>query len=147
LATVIGRSSRLKALIVSSDPEEHGLRMILNYGHTIGHAIEQATGYGQLMHGEAVAVGMMGAARLSAELGLIDLALVDRQADLLRSYGLPLVAPGLDATAVLDAMRRDKKVEHGRLRFVLLEGPGRAVVRGDVPEELVVRTVQALARG
>ncbi len=147
LAAIIARSSRLKALVVSSDPLERGLRAILNYGHTIGHAIESTTGYTEYMHGEAVSVGMMGAARIAAELGMIDQSVVDRQADLLRTFGLPLVAPGINTTAVLDAMTRDKKVERGRMRFVLLHGVGRAVVRGDVPEDLVVRTVQALARG
>ena len=146
LAAVTARSSRLKALIVSSDPEERGIRAILNYGHTIGHAIEQSTGYTEYMHGEAVSVGMMGAARIAAELGMIDATLVDRQADLLRSFGLPLVAPGVNVTATLDAMRRDKKVERGRSRFVLLEGVGHTVVRGDVPDDLVERTVRALTR-
>ena len=147
LAAVTARSSRLKALIVSSDPEERGIRAILNYGHTIGHAIEQSTGYTAYMHGEAVAIGMMGAARIAAALGMIDDVLVDRQADLLRSFGLPLVAPGVNVTAILDAMRRDKKVERGRNRFVLLQGVGHTVVRDDVPDDLVERTVHALTRG
>jgi 3-dehydroquinate synthase len=147
LADVIARSSRLKALIVSSDPEEHGIRAILNYGHTIGHAIESTTGYSEYMHGEAVSIGMMGAARIAQELGMIDQALVNRQADVLRSFGLPLVAPGINTTAALDAMTRDKKVERGQMRFVLLEGVGRTVVRSDVPRDLVVSTVQALGRG
>ena len=147
LAHVIGRSSHLKALIVSSDPHERGVRAILNYGHTIGHAIEQSTGYTEYMHGEAVAIGMMGAGRIAVELGLLEATVVDRQSDLLRSFGLPLVAPGMNVRAVLEAMLRDKKVEQGKLRFVLLEGIGRAVVRGDVPEDLVSRTVQGLARG
>ena len=147
LAQVIGRSSHLKALIVSSDPEERGIRAILNYGHTIGHAIEQATGYTEYMHGEAVAVGMMGAGRIAVELGILEATVVDRQADLLRSFGLPLVAPGINVRAVLEAMQRDKKVEQGRMRFVLLEEVGRTTIRGDVPEDLVSRTVQSLARG
>ena len=147
MAHVIGRSSHLKGLIVSSDPQERGIRAILNYGHTIGHAIEQSTGYTEYMHGEAVAIGMMGAGRIAVELGLLDAAVVDRQSDLLRSFGLPLVAPGMNVRAVLEAMMRDKKVEQGKLRFVLLEDVGRAIVRGDVPEDLVSRTVQQLARG
>ncbi|MSQ30597.1 MAG: 3-dehydroquinate synthase [Dehalococcoidia bacterium] len=147
LAQVIGRSSHLKALIVSSDPQERGIRAILNYGHTIGHAIEQATGYTEYMHGEAVAIGMMGAGRIAVELGILDATVVDRQSDLLRSFGLPLIAPGINVRAVIEAMQRDKKVEQGRMRFVLLEGVGRTVVRGDVPEDLVSRTVQSLARG
>ncbi|TAJ20893.1 MAG: 3-dehydroquinate synthase [Dehalococcoidia bacterium] len=147
VAEVVARSSRVKALIVSSDPEERGIRAILNYGHTTGHGIEQATGYTEYMHGEAVSVGMMAAGRIGVELGTMDQALLDRQADLLRAFGLPTAAPGVNVTAVLDAMKRDKKVEQGRLRFVLLEGPGRAIVRGDVPEDLVARTVQSVLRG
>ena len=147
MAHVIGRSSHLKALIVSSDPHERGIRAILNYGHTIGHAIEQSTGYTEYMHGEAVAIGMMGAGRIAVELGILDVTVVDRQSDLLRSFGLPLIAPGINVRAVLEAMQRDKKVEQGQMRFVLLEGVGRTVVRGDVPADLVSRTVQSLARG
>ena len=147
VAEVVGRSSRVKALIVSSDPEERGIRAILNYGHTVGHGIEQATGYTEYTHGEAVSVGMMAAGRLGVELGTMDQALLDRQADLLRAFGLPTAAPGVNVTAVLDAMKRDKKVERGRMRFVLLEGPGLATVRGDVPEDLVARTVQSVLRG
>ena len=147
VAQVVAQSSRLKALIVSSDPEERGIRAILNYGHTTGHGIEQATQYTQYMHGEAVSIGMMAAGRIGVELGTMDQALLDRQADLLRAFGLPTAAPGVNATAVLDAMKRDKKVEQGRLRFVLLEGPGLATVRGDVPQELVERMVQSVLRG
>ncbi len=147
VAQVVAQSSRLKALIVSSDPEERGLRAILNYGHTTGHGIEQATGYAQYMHGEAVSVGMMAAARIGVELGVTEQSLLDRQSDLLRAFGLPTAAPGVNATAVLDAMKRDKKVEQGRLRFVLLEGAGLATVRGDVPEDLVARMVQSVLRG
>ncbi|MDP2328094.1 MAG: 3-dehydroquinate synthase [Dehalococcoidia bacterium] len=147
VAEVVARSSRLKALVVSSDPKEQGLRAILNYGHTIGHGIEQATGYRDYMHGEAVSVGMMGAAKISQAMGLIDQSVVDRQADLLRSFGLPLVAPDVNTTVIMDAMTRDKKVEQGRLRFVLLQGVGHAIVRGDVSGELVSRTVASLVRG
>ncbi len=147
VAQVVARSSWLKALVVSSDPLEQGLRSILNYGHTIGHGIEHATGYRDFMHGEAVAVGMMGAASISRDMGLLDQSFVDRQADLLRSFGLPLVAPGMNTAVVLDAMTRDKKVEQGRMRFVLLEGVGRAIVRSDVSGELVSRTLASLARG
>jgi 3-dehydroquinate synthase len=146
LAAVIARSSRLKALVVSSDPTERGLRAILNYGHTIGHGIEAAGRYSEYLHGEAVSVGMMGAARIGVELGLIDTALAERHRELLQSYGLPLAAPEANAERVLEAMRLDKKVERGRHRFVLLEGVGRTVVRDDVPAELVERVVRELVR-
>ena len=147
VAYVTARSARVKALVVSSDPKEQGLRAILNYGHTIGHAIEQVTGYTEYLHGEAVSIGMMGAARIGLELGMIDEDLLHRQADLLRAFGLPLVAPGLNVTVILDAMQRDKKVVQGKLRFVLLEGVGRPVVRGDISADLVQRAVTSLVRG
>ncbi len=144
LAAVTARSARLKALIVSTDPGERGLRRILNYGHTIGHAIETVTGYSDYLHGEAVSVGMMGAARIGERMGLSDGELVARQADVLRAFGLPLSAPGLSPRELMDAMRLDKKVEGGRLRFVLLESLGRAVVRDDVPEKLIEEVVRGL---
>ncbi len=147
LTHVIARSSRLKALIVSADPKERGLRAILNYGHTIGHAIEAVTGYEDYLHGEAVSVGMMGAARIAERMGILDNEVVARQADVLRTLGLPLAAPGVDTQAVMDTMFLDKKVEAGRLRFVLLEEIGRPVVRGDVPEEIVREVVRGLTAG
>jgi shikimate kinase / 3-dehydroquinate synthase len=147
VAYLTARSARVKALVVSSDPREQGLRAILNYGHTIGHAIEQVTGYTEYMHGEAVSIGMMGAIRIARELEMVNEDLLHRQADLLRAFGLPLVAPGLNVTVILEAMQRDKKVEGGQLRFVLLEDVGRVTVRGDVPAEAVQRAVTALVRG
>ncbi len=147
LAHVIARSSRLKALIVSADPKERGLRAILNYGHTIGHAIEAVTGYEDYLHGEAVSVGMMGAARIAERMGILDNEVVARQADVLRTLGLPLAAPGVNAEAVMETMLLDKKVEAGRLRFVLLEEIGHPVVHGDVPGEIVRDVVRALTAG
>ena len=144
LAAVVARSSRLKALVVSSDPMERGMRAILNYGHTIGHAIEAATSYQDYLHGEAVSVGMMGAARLAVRLGMHDEELLARQADVLRAFDLPLAAPGVDVEAVMSAMRLDKKVRAGRLRFVLLEDIGRPMLRDDVPEDLVREVVRGV---
>jgi 3-dehydroquinate synthetase len=124
---------------------EQGVRALLNYGHTIGHGIEAATSFGgDYLHGEAVAVGMMGAARIGVRMGLHDEELLARQADLLRAFGLPLTAPGVDARAVLDAMRMDKKVVGGHMRFVLLERLGQATVRADVPEALTSEVVRTL---
>lgn len=146
MARVTARSARLKSLVVSADPKERGLRAILNYGHTIGHGIEAATGYTDFLHGEAVSAGMMGAARIGERLGVHDREIIARQADVLRALGLPLAAPGVDAEAVLGAMRLDKKVERGRMRFVLLEQIGRPLIHSDVPEELVrevLRTITA----
>ena len=147
LTRVIARSSRLKALVVSADPNERGLRAILNYGHTIGHALEAVTGHEDYLHGEAVSVGMMGAARIAQRIELIENELVARQADVLRALGLPLTAPGVDAAAVLETMRLDKKVEAGRPRFVLLEAIGRPLVCDDVPEEIVRDVVRQLTAG
>ncbi len=147
LAEVTARSARLKALIVSSDPEERGLRSILNYGHTVGHAIESTTGYTEFLHGEAVSIGMMAAARIAHGLGVIDEELVARHGDLLRAFGLPTASTSIDVERVLGAMLLDKKVEQGQLRFVLLEGAGKPVVRSDVPESLVRSVVRDLARG
>ena len=144
LTRVTARSARLKSLVVSADPREQGLRAILNYGHPIGHGIEAATGYTDFLHGEAVSAGMMGAARIGERLGLHDREIIARQGDVLRALGLPLTAPGVDPEAVLGAMRLDKKVERGRLRFVLLEEIGRPVVRNDVPEDLVREIVRGL---
>ena len=144
LTEVTVRSVRLKALIVSSDPTERGLRAILNYGHTIGHAIETVTGYSDYLHGEAVSIGMMGAARIAQRIGLIGEDFVTSQADVLRSFGLPLQAQGLASMAILDATRMDKKVRGGRARFVLLEAVGRAVVRDDVPDDVVEEAVRGL---
>lgn len=145
LTSIFTRSARLKALVVSADPLEHGLRAVLNYGHTIAHGIEAATGYSNdYLHGEAVTVGMMGAARIGARMGVHDDELLARQGDIIRAFGLPLTAPGLDASTVLNAMRLDKKVVAGKSRFVLLEGMGKPVVRDDVPEDLVAEVVRGL---
>ncbi len=139
LATeVIRRSMAIKAEVVSQDERETlGIRTLLNYGHTIGHGLETATEYGALLHGEAVAVGMAAAARISQGMGLIDAGTVARQDRLLTRFGLPVRYPQVDVDAVRRAMQVDKKVAAGAINWVLLEGVGRAVVRADVPAELV----------
>ena len=135
---VIRRSVRIKAEIVSADEFETGdQRVLLNYGHTIGHAIEAITEYGKFLHGEAVSIGMMVAANISARLGMIDDELVDRQRALLRRYDLPVSAAGLSADELIAATKLDKKSRSGNIRWVLLEGPGLATTRSDVPEEVV----------
>ena len=141
---VIRRAVQIKAEIVSADEFETGdERVLLNYGHTVGHAIEAVTEYGRYLHGEAVSVGMMVAANIGRELGMIDEGLVDRQRTLLQRYDLPVTATDLSADEIIAATTLDKKNRSGRIRWVLLEGPGRATTRNDVPES-VVRT--ALAR-
>lgn len=117
---IVARSCELKALVVSQDErEETGLRAVLNYGHTFCHAFETLTNYSTLLHGEAVSIGMMCAARLALRMKRIEQSLVDRQRALLVALGLPIATPDLDAQDILRVMARDKKVEHGKLRFVL----------------------------
>ena len=141
LAEAIAVSCTHKAAIVARDPLERGERALLNFGHTFGHAIEAEQGYGGLVHGEAVAVGMVLAARLSAALGLAPDADADALDALLERFGLPTKLPTeLDPEALLARMRLDKKASASGLRFVLWDGPGAARVVADVPED-AVRTV------
>jgi 3-dehydroquinate synthase len=142
--SLIGRSVAIKAGVVSEDEREAGKRTLLNYGHTIGHAIEAVTGYGAYLHGEAVAIGMRAAALISAELGLLSADDLERQQRLLQAYGLPENAPGLSVDAVLDATAVDKKVRAGRVRWVLLEGIGNAVIRDNIPADVVRRATEAV---
>jgi 3-dehydroquinate synthase len=120
LTRIVERCCRLKADVVEQDErEETGLRSILNYGHTFCHAFEAATGYEKLLHGEGVAIGMMCAARLAERLGRVDTAFVERQRALLEAFHLPLEVPEVDHDELIELMYRDKKVERGKLRFVL----------------------------
>ncbi len=140
LAHAIKRSCEIKAWVVGQDEREQGLRAILNFGHTFGHAIESGLGYGEWLHGEAVGCGMVMAAHLSQRLGLVDKAFVERLVKLIARAGLPVKGPKLSGTdnagRYLDLMRGDKKSEAGEIRFVLLEGPGKAKV-GSAPDALV----------
>ena len=140
LAEAIARSCAHKAAIVERDPFEHGERALLNFGHTFGHAIEAEQGYADgLNHGEAVAVGMVLAARLSTALGLADAGDGDRLQALLARFGLPTTVPaGLDPAALLARMRLDKKAQASGLRFVLWEGAGKARVVAEVDEAAVL---------
>jgi 3-dehydroquinate synthase len=138
LEHIVARSCRLKADVVEQDErEETGLRAVLNYGHTFCHAIETVTGYGRFLHGEAVAIGMVCASRLAELLGRIDSRLTQRQVGLLAGLGLPTAIPGLDHDELLAAMQHDKKVENGRLRFVLPSRMGKVDIVSEVDPELV----------
>jgi 3-dehydroquinate synthase len=134
LVHAVTESCRIKAQVVAADEREAGERALLNFGHTFGHAIETGVGYGEWLHGEAVAAGMVLAARLSQRLGLIAGADVERLRTLLQRAGLPVDAPRLGGERYLDLMGRDKKVVAGSIRFVLLRGVGDALVAADVPE-------------
>ena len=145
---IIRRSVAIKANIVSQDERETlGIRILLNYGHTIGHAIEAATGYGRFLHGEAVSVGMMGAAYIGEALGMLSAAEVDRQRAALHGYGLPLAFADMDIDAVKDAMLSDKKTAGRAIRWVMLDGIGNAVTRNDVPHEMAQDALERLAAG
>ena len=135
LAHAIRRSCEIKAAIVAEDEREHGRRALLNLGHTFGHAIETATGYGEWLHGEAVGVGMLVAADFSRRLGWLEPVDVDRLRGLLRRAGLPDRAPAIGAARALELMGMDKKVLEGRIRLVLLRQVGAGVVSGDYPGE------------
>jgi 3-dehydroquinate synthase len=136
---VVARSCRLKADVVEQDErEETGLRAVLNYGHTFAHAFETVGGYGAWLHGEAVAAGMVCAAKLAERLGRVGPELGERQTKLLEAYSLPTaVKPEWPIEALIDVMRRDKKAEAGKLRFVLPTKLGHVELVGGVPEELV----------
>jgi 3-dehydroquinate synthase len=134
LAHAIGRSCEIKAQIVAADEREAGARALLNFGHTFGHAIESAAGYGTWLHGEAVAAGMALAAKLSARLGRIPEAHARRLAALLERFGLPVAPPTFPLETWLTYMGRDKKNEGGRITLVLLDALGRGAVVRDAPE-------------
>ena len=134
----IEKSCQSKARVVGEDEREtSGRRAILNYGHTFAHAIEATCGYGKLLHGEAVSIGMEMAARLAQELGLVEDDLLERQTRLLQKCRLPVVLPEADPDQMLPVMMRDKKVEHGKLRFILPSKIGSVDLLGNVDQQLV----------
>jgi 3-dehydroquinate synthase len=143
LAHAIRRSCEIKAAIVAEDEREHGRRALLNLGHTFGHAIETATGYGEWLHGEAVGAGMLMAADLSCRLGWLRHEDVERVRTLLKRSGLPTVAPVIGAARALELMGMDKKVLAGRIRLVLAKRLGEGVVTGDYPAEALTATLEA----
>jgi 3-dehydroquinate synthase len=127
---------------VGADERESGLRAILNFGHTFGHAIEAGAGYGQWLHGEAVGAGMVMAADLSHRLGLVGAAVPERLRAAVVAAGLPVEGPGWPAERYVQLMSVDKKASQGIPKFVLLEALGRAVVRS-APADLVHQTLRA----
>jgi shikimate kinase/3-dehydroquinate synthase len=143
LQYAVMRSCQNKAEVVGADERESGERALLNLGHTFGHAIESGMGYGVWLHGEAVAAGTMMAADLSRRMGWISSTDVARIRTLFERARLPVVAPDLGVETYLDYMGHDKKVEGGKLRFVLLRKVGQAVIEGDVPAELLQQTIAA----
>jgi len=141
LTYAIARSCEIKAKVVACDERERDLRAILNFGHTFGHAIEAATGYETLLHGEAVGLGMLIAADLSVRLGLIEPDVKTRIREILVKAGLPVEPPRVGAARILELMQMDKKVLAGALRLVLLEKMGRAVVTSQYPQTALDATL------
>jgi 3-dehydroquinate synthase len=139
---MVERSCRIKAAVVSKDEKEtRGLRAHLNFGHTLGHAIEAAAGYRRWTHGEAIAVGMCAAAEMSVEYGWLPRKDGEKLARLIQDAGLPIQAKDVSRRVVLRAMRYDKKFIHGRPRWVLLKSIGRVQVTENLPQDLVMRVL------
>lgn len=143
LAYVIQRSCEIKAYIVGQDEREQGDRALLNLGHTFGHAVEAATHYTQWLHGEAIGAGLLMAAAMSHQSGLIDAAQVERLRRLLERAGLPVRIGGVAPEVALEHMRIDKKVQDGRIRLILLRAIGDAFVTADYPEQALQRTLSS----
>jgi 3-dehydroquinate synthase len=146
LQTILTSSCQAKAHVVSKDEKEAGLRAILNYGHTIGHAVESLTGYRVVNHGEAVAIGMEAAGRIAVELNLWPKAACDRQRALIEKTGLPThLPPGLKIDEIVATLQTDKKVQAGKVRFVLPTAIGTVKVTDEVPSAVVHQVLQSIA--
>jgi len=144
MKSLIARSCKIKADIVEMDEKELGLRRILNFGHTLGHALEAASGY-SLFHGEAVSIGMVGAAKISHKLNYLNRSSCTRIIDLIKEYELPVKIPaGMETSQIVAFMETDKKVVAGRLHFVLVKEIGVPFVTPDIPSDVVVETIEEL---
>jgi len=145
LQIILSRSCQAKAAVVSKDEKEAGLRAILNYGHTIGHAVESLTGYKLVNHGEAVAIGMVAAGQIAVQLRMWKSADAERQDALIQKAGLPTKLPNvLDIEAILDSLQTDKKVEAGKVRFVLPTQIGAVTVTDQVPADVIRQVLQEM---
>ncbi len=140
------RSASLKAQVVSQDEKERGQRIILNYGHTVAHGLEAATQYSYFLHGEAVAIGMMGAAKLSQKSGILPANVVKRQQSLLQKFGLPTTFSGTGLAEIAKAMEVDKKTRAKGIRWVLLEDIGKTAIRASVPQQDVLAILEELSQ-
>ncbi len=145
LQIILSRSCQAKAAVVSKDEKEAGLRAILNYGHTIGHAVESLTGYKLVNHGEAVAIGMVAAGQIAVQLRMWKSADAERQDALIQKAGLPTKLPNvLDIEAILDSLQTDKKVEAGKVRFVLPTQIGAVTVTDQVPADVIRQVLRQM---
>lgn len=145
IETILTRSCQAKADVVGKDEKEGGLRAILNYGHTIGHAIESLTGYRLVNHGEAVAIGMVAAGQIATELGLWQKEDAKRQNALIQKAGLPTQLPqGIDIEGIVDALQLDKKVRNGQVRFILPTQIGVVTITDEVPSDVIRQVLQTM---
>jgi len=145
LQIILSRSCQAKAAVVSKDEKEAGLRAILNYGHTIGHAVESLTGYKLVNHGEAVAIGMVAAGQIAVQLRMWKPEDAERQDALIQKAGLPTKLPNvLDIEAILDSLQTDKKVEAGKVRFVLPTQIGAVTVTDQVPADVIRQVLRQM---
>ena len=145
LGTILSRSCQAKADVVSKDEKEAGLRAILNYGHTIGHAVESLTGYKLVNHGEAVAIGMVAAGQIAVKLQLWQQDKAQRQDALIKKAGLPTQLPGgLDIEAIIDTLQTDKKVKDGKVRFILPTQIGQVTVTDQVPRDVIAQVLKQI---
>ncbi|MFC1767647.1 3-dehydroquinate synthase [Candidatus Margulisiibacteriota bacterium] len=141
---IVTESCKIKARVVGQDEKERGLRMILNFGHTIGHAIETLTKYSSYTHGEAVAIGMVAAAMISKEMKMLDEDSVNRIKGLLEKLKLPTSVDGLYAKRIIRNLRVDKKIREGKIKFVLPKKIGKVEIRDDVPIQIVRKVLKSL---
>jgi len=146
VSKAIIRSASLKAQVVSQDEKERGQRIILNYGHTVAHGLEAATRYSHFLHGEAVAIGMMGAAKLSQKSGILPTNVVKRQQSLLQKFGLPTTFSSTGLAEIAEAMEVDKKTRAKKIRWVLLEDIGKTAIRANVPQQDVMAVLEELSQ-
>jgi 3-dehydroquinate synthase len=144
LSKIIARSCMIKAKVVSLDETERGLRALLNFGHTIGHAIETVTGYDRYRHGEAVAIGMVAAGKLAHSISMLNANDLNRMIELIQAAGLPTTIPNLEISKFLDTIYRDKKITAHKLRMVLPQKLGQVKIVTDISEKQIIRTIRAL---
>jgi 3-dehydroquinate synthase len=143
--SVVQRSMEIKCKVVEQDEKETaGLRMLLNYGHTIGHALESVTEYSSFLHGEAVSVGMVAAGKISNAMGILSHQDLDRYTSVLTNYGLPISSPGIDPDAVINAIQMDKKVNNKQINWVLLTSIGKSFTSPKVDLQIVQDTIREL---
>ncbi|NQY51298.1 MAG: 3-dehydroquinate synthase [Piscirickettsiaceae bacterium] len=146
LAKAIERACLNKANIVANDEFEHGTRILLNFGHTFGHAIETGMGYGNWLHGEAISCGMVMASDLSRRLGWLTIKDAKSISDLLKASGLPITTPqGMTVRQFMDLMSIDKKIKNNKIRLILLQGIGNAVISDDYPSDLLTATLKSFS--